>query len=257
MSYKPDLDLNTIFMGVLIAGIVGLVASFMSRQIVTPEYLHEDAFPIEVTETASAGGAAGPTGPEPILGLIAAADIAKGETLHKQCAACHDFTKGGPSRVGPNLWGIVGQSKAHAADFAYSEELKAKGGTWTYQDLNHFLWKPKSFIAGTKMNFAGLKKPEDRAALIAWLRTQGDSQAALPTEAEIAQEQAELAPPPAAPADATVEGTEAPQGEPADKTVPVASDNPAAATATSTPPAATQEPPASAPVPAAEPKKAP
>lgn len=192
MSHKPNMSLNTLFAALLVAGVVGMLAGFISRQVVTPEYLHEDAFPIEVTETAEAGGAAGPTGPEPILGLIATADVAKGEALHKQCAACHDFTKGGPDRVGPNLWGVVGGPKAHRAaeGFAYSDDMKAAGGTWTYDDLNHFLWKPKSFIAGTKMNFIGLKKPEDRAALIAWLRTQSDSPAGLPSEAEIAAEAA-------------------------------------------------------------------
>lgn len=191
MSHKPNMSLNTLFASVLVAGIVGMLAGFISRQLITPEYPHEESFPIEVTEVAGSGGAAGPTGPEPILALIAAADVAKGESLSKQCAACHDFTKGGPDRVGPNLWGAVNGPKAHKAGFAYSDDLKTAGGNWTYEDLNHFLWKPKSLIAGTKMNFIGLKKPEDRAAMIAWLRTQGDSPAALPSEAQIAAEVAE------------------------------------------------------------------
>ncbi len=210
MSHKPDMKMNTIFAALLTAGIVGMLAGFVSRKVITPEFPHEDAFAIEVVETAGAGGAAGPTGPEPILGLLATADLAKGEALHKQCSACHDFTKGGPDRVGPNLWGIIGAKKAHIPSFAYSDDMKNAGGTWSYDDLNHFLWKPKSLIAGTKMNYIGIKKPEDRAALIAWLRTQGDAPAALPSEGEIAAEAAAAAP--ATPAEGT-EATVAPEGE--------------------------------------------
>lgn len=198
MSHNTDLTLNKVFAALLLAGVIGMLAGFISRNVITPEYPHEDAFVIEVTEAPAAGGAAGPTGPEPILGLIATADVAKGETLHKQCAACHDFTKGGPNRVGPNLWGVIGRKHGSHEGFAYSDDMKAHPGNWTYSDLNHFLWKPKSFVAGTKMNFIGIKKPEDRAALIAWLRTQSDSPAGLPSEAEVAAEQAELAPPAAA-----------------------------------------------------------
>lgn len=216
MSHKPDTKLNTIFAAILVAGIVGMLSGFISRLIVTPEFPHEDAFAIEVTESAGAGGAAGPIGPEPILGLIATADVAKGESLHKQCAACHDFTKGGANRVGPNLWGVVGRKHGSHEGFAYSDDMKAHPGNWTYSDLNHFLWKPKSFIAGTKMNFIGIKKPEDRAAIIAWLRTQSDSPAALPSEGEIAAEQAELAPPAAAEETPPTEGEAATATPPAD-----------------------------------------
>lgn len=190
MSHKPNMSLNTLLASVLVAGIVGMLAGFISRQLITPEYPHEASFPIEVTETAGTGGAAGPSGPEPILGLIAGADLAKGESLSKQCTACHDFANGGADRVGPNLWGVVGGPKAHRAGFAYSDDLKAAGGNWNYDDLNRFLWKPKSLIAGTKMNFIGIKKPEDRAAMIAWLRQQGSGSYGLPSEGEIAAEQA-------------------------------------------------------------------
>lgn len=229
MSHKPNMSTNTIFAGVLVAGIIGMLAGFISRQVITPEFPHEDAFPIEVTETSGAGGSAGPTGPEPILALLATADVAKGESLSKQCAACHDFSSGGPDRVGPNLHGVVGRPKGSHGSFAYSEDLKAKGGSWTFEDLNHFLWKPKSFVAGTKMNFIGLKKPEDRAAIIAWLNTQG-SNLPMPSQAAIDAEQAELAPATketeAAPAAADVPGSaEATEGtKPAptsgDETVP-------------------------------------
>lgn len=209
MSHKPNMSTNTIFAAVLIAGITGVLASFISRQVITPEFPHEEAFPIEVTESAGAGGSSGPTGPEPIMALLAAADVAKGEALSKQCAACHDFTSGGPDRVGPNLYGVVGREKGTHGSFAYSDDLKTHHGPWSYDDLNHFLWKPKSLIAGTKMNFIGLKKPEDRAAMIAWLNTLGSNKP-MPSQAEIDAEQAALAPEvtPAEDAAAAAEGAD-------------------------------------------------
>ncbi len=221
MSHKPNMSMNVIFAGILIAGIVGMLAGFISRQVVTPEFPHEDAFLIEVTESAGGGGSGGPSGPEPILGLLASADLAKGEALSKQCAACHDFTSGGPDRVGPNLYGLVGRTKGTHGGFAYSDDMKAKGGTWTFEDLNHFLWKPKSFVAGTKMNFIGLKKPEDRAAMIAWLNTHG-SNVAMPSQAAIDAEQAELAPATAAPT--SEEGSAVPGAEATDASKPTAAE---------------------------------
>ena len=90
--------------------------------------------------------------------------------------------------MGPALWSIVNKAKASADGFAYSTALEEFGGTWDYQSLNAFLAKPKAYISGTKMNFAGLKKPEDRANMVAWMRTMADSQAPLPTAEDIAAE---------------------------------------------------------------------
>ena len=183
------MEFNKLMAAILVAGIVACFAGFISRETVHARELEEAAVPIEV---AAAGGAAGaaekPAGPEPILAMLASADIAKGEKVAKACAACHDFTKGGPNRTGPNLWGVVGRAKGTEAGFSYSDGMKGKGGVWNYDDLNHFLWKPKAFVSGTKMTFIGLKKAEDRAAVIAWLRTLSDSPAALPSEADIKKE---------------------------------------------------------------------
>lgn len=171
-----------------------MLGGFIADTLMHPHELEKDAVEIDggPVEGASGGGVALP---EPIMELIAAADIAKGEKLSKACAACHSFDKGGPTKVGPNLYGTVGGPKAHSGDFEYSAALGEMGGTWGYDDLNKFLWKPKAFIEGTKMNYIGLKKPEDRAAMIAWLRTQGSSSFPLPSDSEIAAEKAELAPP--------------------------------------------------------------
>lgn len=189
-----SMEKNKIFAAVLCAGIAAMLSGFVAGKLVYPDKLEEDAVFIEGLQ-GSAGGPAKPQLPDPIMHLIATADIAKGEKLSKACAACHSFDKGGPDKVGPNLYGNVGGPIAGVSGFGYSSALASLGGAWGYEDLNFFLWKPKKHVPGTKMNYNGLKKPGDRAALIAWLRTQGSSGFPLPSAAEIAAEAAALAPP--------------------------------------------------------------
>jgi cytochrome c len=191
------MEFNKIFAAILVAGIVASFAGFVGKTLVHPHELEEDAYKIEgMEDTAGGGAAAAKPMPEPILALIATADAAKGEKIAKACAACHTFTKGGAAGVGPNLYGVVGGPKDHMPGYAYSGALLEQGGsTWTYAELNKFLWKPKAYAAGTKMSYAGLKKGEDRAALLAWLRLQADSPKPLPGAGDIAAEAAELAPP--------------------------------------------------------------
>lgn len=212
-----NMEFNKIFAATLVAGIVASLSGFVAHKLVHAHSLHENAYKIEgVADAAAAGGAKAPAGPEPILALLASADPAKGEQVAKVCATCHTFTKGGPNGIGPDLWGVVNRAKGSHEGFAYSDGMKAKGGSWSYADLNHFLWKPKAYVDGTKMNFVGLKKPEDRAALIAWLRTLADSPADLPSQAEIDAETAELAPAPAAETPAAeTPAAEAPAADPA------------------------------------------
>jgi cytochrome c len=94
---------------------------------------------------------------------------------------CHNFQKGGPNAVGPNLYGIVGRPRASAPGFAYSDAMKAKGGEWTIDDLNKFLTNPREFVPGTKMTFAGLPRESQRADVIAYLNTLADNPKPLPT----------------------------------------------------------------------------
>ncbi|MGE3868589.1 MAG: cytochrome c family protein, partial [Pseudorhodoplanes sp.] len=129
-------------------------------------------------------GPAAPAEPEqPIEALLAASDPAKGEAVAKQCSACHTFNKGGPNRVGPNLWGIVNRQVATEAGFNYSAAMKAKGGTWTYDTLNKFLQNPKAFVPGTAMGYAGLARGTQRADLINYLHTLADNPGPLPKAA--------------------------------------------------------------------------
>lgn len=169
-----NMEFNKLFAAFLVAGILASFGGFIAREAAHPKMLAENAFKVEVPEVAAgAGGAAAPATAEPIDDLMATADPAQGEKVAKVCAACHSFDKGGANKVGPNLNAIVGAKHAGKAGFAYSDALKAKSGeAWTVDALNAFLWNPKKAIAGTKMGFAGLKKPEDRAAVIKWLQTQ-------------------------------------------------------------------------------------
>lgn len=133
---------------------------------------------------APAGGApaAAPAAAESLKDRLAAADPKAGQalTLQQGCIACHTFAEGGKAGLGPNLYGVVGANKAHMDGFAYSAGMKAKGGTWTYEDLDAWLTKPAAFSPGTKMTFAGIPDPKKRADVIAYLRTLAASPVPLP-----------------------------------------------------------------------------
>jgi len=112
-------------------------------------------------------------------------DAIKGAKVFKKCKACHTANGGGKDGVGPHLWNIVGRDKGAVVGFGYSDGMRAKGGTWGYEELNAFLTKPKNYITKTKMSFNGLKKETDRAALIEFLRLAADA----PQEQLVAQVQ--------------------------------------------------------------------
>lgn len=121
-------------------------------------------------------GIEGPaTVPQADLGtLLASADADAGKARAQLCVSCHDLKQGGPNRIGPNLWGVVGRPVATHAGFAYSPAMKGHGGNWSYESLFDFLASPAREVPGTKMSFAGLRRAEDRAALIKYLATLGN-----------------------------------------------------------------------------------
>lgn len=182
MSLKANMALAA----VVSAGIIGWLSGFASEHMVSAESLKEDAIKIESAAAPTAGGTAKVAGPEAILELIAKADIERGKAVAKACAACHVFENNGKNGVGPNLYGVIGRKKQSASGYSYSGDLAKQGGdTWNYAEIAKFLWKPKAYAANTKMTYAGIKKPEDRAAVVAYLRTLADAPHPAPTPAEI------------------------------------------------------------------------
>ena len=112
---------------------------------------------------------------ENIAALFASTSAADGVKVFKKCAACHSITKGGANKIGPALWGVIGRQAGSIQDYKYSKALAAYGKNWSFDEMNGFLIKPKDWIKGTKMSFAGLKKAEDRAAVILYMNENTNS----------------------------------------------------------------------------------
>ena len=161
---------NTIAGWALFAGIIALGGGIVSSKMFHGERPEPMGYAIEGVEAEGEGGAAGPS----LNTLLASADVAAGEKVFAKCVACHTVNQGGANGIGPNLWAVVGDPIGHGrGGFAFSDALKKVGGNWTFEQLDHWLTSPRAFANGTKMSFAGLSKPEDRANLIAYLNTQG------------------------------------------------------------------------------------
>lgn len=173
-------ELNKIAGAVLFALLILFGTKTATNIIFKAHKPEKPGFEVEIAETTSGGAEEKEEKAVPIAALLPEASADKGASIAKKCTACHTFDKGGANKIGPNLYGIVGRALGTVDGFAYSGALKEKGGNWDFEALSAFIAKPKDFIPGTKMAFPGIKKPDQRADLLLYLREQADSPVPLP-----------------------------------------------------------------------------
>lgn len=183
---------NTIAGWVLGAGIILLGATLVTGQVFKAERPETMGYPIEGVEEEAGGAQAEP----PIAHFLQTADAARGEGAFRKCAACHTINQGGANGLGPNLWGVMGEAVATGhAGFNFSDALRSRGGTWDWDTMSAWLASPRTFAPGTRMTFAGLSNPQERADLLFYMNQQGGG--------------LQLPPPPAPAEEPAAEGNEA------------------------------------------------
>jgi cytochrome c len=229
-------ELNKIIGAILGTLLFVMGVGFLAEAIYEPAHGTGPGYdlpaPSEEPGTGDTGGPA--AGPVDIGTLLAKADPKAGEAAAKKCVSCHDFTKGGPNKTGPNLYGIVGEKIADVPGFAFSDALKAHASeTWDYDKLNQWLISPKGFAPGTKMTYAGDKDDADRANIIAYLSTLSEKPVPFPA--------------PAAPAAPAASSQEAAPAASSSEAAPAASSAAPAASSSEAAPAASSAPASSAP----------
>ena len=175
-------EVNKIAGAVLAVLLFAMGANVLSSILFAPKKAGQMGYALPEPEPqAAAAGAQAAAPAEPLPVLLAKADPAKGQAAAKKCQSCHTFEKGGANKVGPNLYGIVGGPKAHVQTFNYSAALKGKGCDWNFDELDKFVHNPKGAIPGTIMAFAGIPSADERANVLAYLRSLADSPVPLPT----------------------------------------------------------------------------
>ncbi|MET0154891.1 MAG: c-type cytochrome [Rickettsiales bacterium] len=169
----------SVLLATLIALLCGKLAHFLYRPVLNPE-------PRGFSVAASDDGAPKEQAKEiPFETLLQNGSADAGKKIFAKCGACHNDAEGAGAKIGPNLYGVLNRDKGTEPGFAYSDGMKDKGGKWTYDDLHHFIKSPRDFVSGTKMSFAGLRKDEDIANVVLYLRSMGDVDVPLP-EAPVA-----------------------------------------------------------------------
>lgn len=185
-------ELNKMAAAVLFSLLVVLGVANLADLLYSADPANPMAYIVEGVEVeGEAVAAAAPVEPEiSLAALLAEADPAAGEKVARKCVSCHTFDDGGANRIGPNLYGVVGQAKAAVSGFGYSNAMAEHGGSWGFEELYAYLKKPSEYLPGTAMNFAGIRKSRDRANLIAYMNAQGSDlplpavEAAAPAAAE-------------------------------------------------------------------------
>ena len=170
--------MNKIIASIILAVILVLGINKITDIIFYVEKPEKSAYQVasvSTTTTTETTSASSSSGSGEIMALLASASVADGEKVFKKCAACHSIAKGGGNKIGPALWGVLGKQAGSVSDYKYSKAMAAHGKKWSFEEMNSFLIKPKDWIKGTKMSFAGLKSKNDRVAVILYMNEKTDS----------------------------------------------------------------------------------
>jgi cytochrome c len=211
-------ELNKVLGAILGTCLVLVAKHIASGAIFTPEPPAKPGYVIEVKAEQPAQGAAAAPAEVPIEQMLPTASVQQGQNDAKVCLTCHNFGKGQGDKVGPDLYGVVGRQIASEAGFNYSSQLKAKGGTWTFDELNKWIENPRADVPGTLMTFGGVPSEKQRANIIDFLNSNSDKPEPLPQAAQAAP--ASAAPAPANPPPAASAPPPANAGPPATNSPP-------------------------------------
>ncbi len=175
-------EFNKVAGAVIGAALVAVVIGNVGGMVVSPKKLSTNAYPIAVPDAPAGGAEPAKAEPEVPLGqLLAAANPDAGANAAKKCLTCHSFGKGEPGKVGPNLFGVLGNHHAHIDGFAYSPAMAAlKTKEWTWEDMNAWIEAPSKAIPGNKMAFAGIRNAKERADLLVYMNKMSDKPLPLP-----------------------------------------------------------------------------
>ncbi len=165
--------MNKIFVSIVLAIILVLGINKISEVIYYVEKPEKSAYQVDsmmaATTSTSADSSSASSENENIMALFASTSVPEGEKIFKKCAACHSIAEGGANKIGPALWGVLGRKAGSVSDYKYSKGMIAYAKPWSFEEMDGFLLKPKEWVKGTKMAFAGLKKAKDRAAVILYM----------------------------------------------------------------------------------------
>ena len=171
--------MNKIIVSIVFAVILIMGINKIADSIFYVEKPEKSAYQVAtvttVASTTSTEKSAASSESGDIMALFASTNAAEGAKIFKKCAACHSITEGGANKIGPALWGVLGRPAGTVPGYKYSKAMAAHGKNWSFEEMNGFLIKPKDWIKGTKMSFAGLKKAKDRASVILYMNENTNS----------------------------------------------------------------------------------